>query len=153
MVKNPPANAGHMGSVPESGRSPGEANDNPLQYSCLENPRDGRAWWAAIYGVAQSWTWLKRLSSSSSSREVRAKEYKRYMISINRCTESLTYRITLFQIMRWTAIHHQESKHRENKDVKHLGHLSPGTLKHLEETKPSQETEKGLQQRVGVLKA
>ena len=36
-------------------------------YSCLENPRDGGAWWAAIYGVAHSWTWLKRLSSSSSS--------------------------------------------------------------------------------------
>jgi len=45
----------------------GEGNDNPLQCSCLENPRDGGAWWAAIYGVAQSRTRLKRLSSSSSS--------------------------------------------------------------------------------------
>ena len=45
----------------------GEGNGNPLQCSCLENPRDGRTWWAAIYGVAQSQTWLKRLSSSSSS--------------------------------------------------------------------------------------
>ena len=45
----------------------GEGNGNPLQYSCLENPRDGGAWWAAIYGVAQSWTRVKRLSSSSSS--------------------------------------------------------------------------------------
>ena len=45
----------------------GEDNGNPLQYSCLENPMDGGAWWAAIYGVAQSWTWLKWLSSSSSS--------------------------------------------------------------------------------------
>ena len=43
----------------------GEGNGNPLQCSCLENPRDGGAWWAAIYGVAQSWTRLKRLSSSS----------------------------------------------------------------------------------------
>ena len=42
----------------------GEGNGNPLQYSCLENPRDGGAWWAAVYGVAQSWTQLKRLSSS-----------------------------------------------------------------------------------------
>ena len=42
-----------------------EGNGNPLQCSCLENPRDGRAWWAAIYVVAQSWTWLKWLSSSS----------------------------------------------------------------------------------------
>ena len=45
----------------------GEGNGNPLQCSCLENPRDSRAWWAAIYGVAQSQTPLKRLSSSSSS--------------------------------------------------------------------------------------
>ena len=45
----------------------GEGNGNPLQCSCLENPRDGGAWWAAIYGVAQSQTRLKRLSSSSSS--------------------------------------------------------------------------------------
>ena len=44
----------------------GEGNGNPLQCSCLENPGDGRAWWAAVYGVAQSLTRLKRLSSSSS---------------------------------------------------------------------------------------
>ena len=43
----------------------GEGNGNPLQCSCLENPRDRGAWWAAVYGVAQSRTWLKRLSSSS----------------------------------------------------------------------------------------
>ena len=43
----------------------GEGNGNPLQYFCLENPRDGGAWWAAVYGVAQTWTWLKRFSSSS----------------------------------------------------------------------------------------
>ena len=42
----------------------GKGNGNPLQCSCLENPRDGGAWWAAIYGVAQSWTRLKQLSSS-----------------------------------------------------------------------------------------
>ena len=45
----------------------GEGNGNPLQCSCLENPRDGGAWWAAVYGVAQSRTRVKRLSSSSSS--------------------------------------------------------------------------------------
>ena len=44
----------------------GEGNGNPLHCSCLENPRDGGAWWAAIYGVAQSRTWLKRLSNNSS---------------------------------------------------------------------------------------
>ena len=42
-----------------------EGNGNPLQCSCLENPRDGGAWWAAVYGIAQSWTRLKQLSSSS----------------------------------------------------------------------------------------
>ena len=42
----------------------GEGNGNPLQCSCLENPRDGGAWWAAVYGVAESQTWLKQLSSS-----------------------------------------------------------------------------------------
>ena len=48
----------------------GEGNGNPLQRSCLENPRDGRAWWAAVYGVTQSRTRLKRLSSSSPSNKV-----------------------------------------------------------------------------------
>ena len=43
----------------------GKGNGNPLQCSCLENPRDGGAWWAALYGVAQSQTWLKQLSSNS----------------------------------------------------------------------------------------
>ena len=46
----------------------GEGNGNPLQCSCLENPRDGGAWWAAVYGVAQSQTRLKRRSSSSSQQ-------------------------------------------------------------------------------------
>ena len=45
----------------------GEGNGNPLQCSCLENPRDGGAWWAAVYGISQSRTWLKQLSSSNSS--------------------------------------------------------------------------------------
>ena len=44
----------------------GGGSGNPLWYSCLENPRDGGAWWADVYGVAQSWTRLKQLSSSSS---------------------------------------------------------------------------------------
>ena len=46
----------------------GEGNGNPLQCSCLEDLRDGGAWWAAVYGVTQLWTWLKSLSSSSSRR-------------------------------------------------------------------------------------
>ena len=52
-VKNPPANAGDAGSTPGSGRSPGERNGNPLQYSCLENPKD-RVWRATVHGLTKS---------------------------------------------------------------------------------------------------
>ena len=65
----------------EYGEKSGEGNGNPLQCSCLENPRDSGAWWAAIYGVAQSRTWLKRLSSSSMERN-----------------QSINFIITLFEI-------------------------------------------------------
>ena len=54
MVKNPPGNVGNAGCISGSGRSPGEGNNNPLQYSCLENPMDSGAWWATVYGVAES---------------------------------------------------------------------------------------------------
>ena len=57
--KESTCNAGDLGPIPGSGRSLGEGNGNPLQCSCLENPRDGGAWWAAIYGVTQSRTRLK----------------------------------------------------------------------------------------------
>ena len=58
-------NVGDLGLIPGSGIFPGKGNCNPLQYSCLEHPRDGGAWWAAAYGIAQSRTRLKWLSSSS----------------------------------------------------------------------------------------
>ena len=70
VVKNLPANVRGVSLILGSGRFCGEGNGNPLQYSCLENPRDGGAWWAAVYGAAQSRTQLKRLSSSSSSYDV-----------------------------------------------------------------------------------
>ena len=54
MVKNPPANAGDMGSIPGSGRSPGGGNGNLLQYSCLGNPMDRGAWWVTVHGVIES---------------------------------------------------------------------------------------------------
>ena len=53
VVKTLPANAGDTSSVSESGRSPGEGNDNPLQYSCLENPMGRGAWWATVHGLAK----------------------------------------------------------------------------------------------------
>ena len=54
--KNPPASAGNVGSFPGSGISAGEGNGNPLQYSCLGNPRDRGAWWTTVHGVTKSWT-------------------------------------------------------------------------------------------------
>ena len=61
VIKNPPPCAedeGDVGSVPGSGRAPGGGNDIPLSYSCLENPMDGRVWWATVHSVAKSQTWL-----------------------------------------------------------------------------------------------
>ena len=66
----------------------GEGNGNPLQCSCLENPRDGGAWWAAVYGVAQRRTQLKRLSSSSSSSSSRGSEQVSSLASVD-CHQSL----------------------------------------------------------------
>ena len=62
MVKNLPANAGdirNMGLIPGSERSPGGGHGNPLQYSCLENPMDRRAWWAIVHRIAKNLTRLK----------------------------------------------------------------------------------------------
>ena len=65
LCKESTCNAGDLqlardvGFIPWLGRFPGKGNGNLLQYSCLEYPRDGGAWWAAIHGVAQSWTLLK----------------------------------------------------------------------------------------------
>ena len=63
--KESACNVGDLGLTPGSGRSPGEVNDNPLQYSCLENPMGRGAWQATVYGVAKSWT---RLSDQACTR-------------------------------------------------------------------------------------
>ena len=65
-VKNPSVREGDIrdvGSIPGLGRSPGEGNGDPLQYSCLENPMDRGAWQAMVHSVAKSWTQLKQLST------------------------------------------------------------------------------------------
>ena len=72
FTTKPPANARDIsgeGSVPGSGRSPGGGHGNPLQYSCLENPKDRGAWRARVPGVAKSWTWLKWLSMRACTWE------------------------------------------------------------------------------------
>ena len=62
---SPACNAGDLGSISGSGRSPGERNGNLLQYSCLENPMDRGAWWASVHRVAKSQTWLQWLSTDT----------------------------------------------------------------------------------------
>ena len=59
-------NAGDLGLIPGLGGSPGEGNGNPLQYSCLENPMDGGAWWATVPGVEKSWTQLSNFTFTFS---------------------------------------------------------------------------------------
>ena len=58
------SNAGDLGLIPGLGRYPGEGNGNPLQYSCLENPMDGEAWWATVHGVAKNQTQLSEHTHS-----------------------------------------------------------------------------------------
>ena len=70
VVKNPPTNAGHTGSIPGSGRSPGEGNGNPLQYSYLGYSMDRGAWWAIVHGVAKESDIIYRLNSSNRYRYV-----------------------------------------------------------------------------------
>ena len=70
VVKNPPTSEGDIRDaslIPGSGRSPGEGNGNPLQYSCLENPVDREACWATVHRVAKTWTQLKQLSTHCNS--------------------------------------------------------------------------------------
>ena len=73
MVNKPPAYAGDVrdaGSVLVLGRSPGGGHGKPLQYSCLENPRDRGAWWATVHSVTKSWTRLKQLSMHTCIRKL-----------------------------------------------------------------------------------
>ena len=74
-LKSPPADAGDLGSIPGSGRSPGEGHGNPLQHSCLGNPMDRGAWWAKAHGVAQSQIRLSNLTTNKTNKLVRSLPY------------------------------------------------------------------------------
>ena len=70
VAKNPPLSSGdlkYLGSIPELGRSPGGGHGNPLQYSCLENPMDRKAWPAQVHRVSKSWTGKRRLNKHTCS--------------------------------------------------------------------------------------
>ena len=77
----------------------GEGNGNPLQCSCLENPRDEGAWWAAICGITQSWTQLKRLSSRSMVFQVVMYGYESWTIKKAKCQ-----RIDAFELWCWRRL-------------------------------------------------
>ena len=77
----------------------GEGNGSPLQCSCLENPRDRGAWWAAVYGVTQSWTQLKRLSSSSSKTSPTQQKYNSSHPWIFKCSNRHVKKSKMGEIM------------------------------------------------------
>ena len=90
MVKNPPANPGvarDVDSVPESGRSPGGGNGNPLQYSYKNNPTDRGAWWATVHRVAESQAGLRQLSTVQHSCS------SIYLVRLLQGLYELTYRV------------------------------------------------------------
>ena len=76
--KESAGNVGDLSSIPGSGRSPGEENGNPLQYSCLENPMDRRAWWATVYRVAKSGTQLSNCTFTFHVYNDKEKKDKSY---------------------------------------------------------------------------
>ena len=80
--KESACNEGDSGSIPGPGRSPRKGNGNPLQCSCLENLMDGGAWWAAIYEVAQSRTWLKWLTSLPAAVRKWVKHFQMYWVNL-----------------------------------------------------------------------
>ena len=94
----------------------GEGNGNPLQCSRLENPRDGGAWWAVVSGVAQSRTWLKRLSSSSSKvHKVTRKEKKSHAAQL--VALSIKTKSNLLRGISWYVSQRAESAHMKRTDT------------------------------------
>ena len=85
----------------------GEGNGTPLQCSCLENPRDGGAWWTAIYGVAQSRTQLKQLSSSSSRQHI--KKQGHYFTNKVHLVKAMVLPVVMYGCESWTL---KKAEHR-----------------------------------------
>ena len=94
-VKASACNAGDVGSIPGSGRSTGEGNGNPLQYSCQENPMDQGAWWATVHGVTKGRTQLSDFTSSM------------YLKHLEQCLVHSKHSINIFQ-MKNTGKNHMK---------------------------------------------
>ena len=122
MVKNPPANAGDGGSIPDLGRSPEEGNSNPLQYSCLGNPIDRGAWQATVCGVTKSQTQLRDRTTCKCKVNLRLFKPLRfgsyyqsvnYLILIDAIVKSsmlLNMSITLSPLQKLTNSSHSHMK-------------------------------------------
>ena len=121
-VKNPPTNSGDvgdLGAIPGTGRSPGEANGTPLQYSCLENPMDGGAWRAIVHGVAKSWTWLKWLRTQNTT--ISLSSYKEVTYTMMRQWQESTfteYGLCSFNPPRKGGCYHQSRFIMEETEVR-----------------------------------
>ena len=104
VVQNPLAKAGDMGLILGLGRSPGEGNGNPLQYSCLGNPRDRGAWQATVHGVAKSQTQLKQLNMQTCVSLVNLPNNPNWntLVHIGVCTKSLQLCLTLCNPMDYS---------------------------------------------------
>ena len=87
----PPANEGDLGLIPGLERYPGGENDNPLQYSCLENPINRGAWWATVHGVTESQTWLRDSMQSTESVWKWYRVYDSIYISLKKTEVILKY--------------------------------------------------------------
>ena len=121
-----------------------EGNGNPLQCSCLENPRDGGTWWPAVSGVAQSWTWLKWLSSGSSSNIEGVEEHRRWKITQSDELRKRGYphNVSNFDLFTYPQLHQWESKEHpptENEDIsslkrvkRHPSHIPKVHLKEMQ---------------------
>ena len=106
-VKASAYNVGDLGSIPVLGRSPGEGNGNPLQYSCLENPMDRGAWWATVHMVTKSWTQLSDFTFTFTYELVYYSDY----LSVSSVQFSCS--VMSNSVTPWTAacqashVHHQ----------------------------------------------
>ena len=82
-VKNLHANAGDMDLIPESGRSPGDGNGNPLQYSCLGNPMNRGAWWATVHGIAKELDMAQQLNNNINDQSSQGQPSNMYFQAHN----------------------------------------------------------------------
>ena len=107
-VKASASNAGDRGSIPGSGRSPGEGNGNPLQYSCLENPMDGGTWYATVHGIGESDT-TEQLHSSLYDYTVKESEAAQLCLALHNPMDcslpgSSVHWIFQARVQEWGAI-------------------------------------------------